>query len=123
MLELAEDSERTEVEKFLESKGFSFDNFEYIIDEDDEEDDTTHYSIIYHKKWPGNQCYVRVDADSDEDNYIVLEFSYEEERTFIYSISSLQMLDLNLLIIGKMMMEQKVSGLKLMTMECLSQKY
>ena len=81
LLELAEDSERTEVEKFLESKGFSFDNFEYIIDEDDEEDDTTHYSITYHKKWPGNKCYVRVDADSDEDNYIVLEFSYEEERT------------------------------------------
>ena len=81
LLEIAEDSERTEVEKFLQSKGFSFDNFEYIIDEDDEEDDTTHYSITYHKKWPGNQCYVRVDADSDEDNYIVIEFSYEEERT------------------------------------------
>ncbi len=81
LLEIAEDSERTEVEKFLQSKGFSFDNFEYIIDEDDEEDDTTHYMITYHKKWPGNQCYVRVDADSDEDNYIVIEFSYEEERT------------------------------------------
>lgn len=88
LLEIAEDSERTEIEKFLQSKGFSFDNFEYIIDEDDEEDDTTHYMITYYKKWPGNQCYVRVDADSDEDNYIVIEFSYEERENFIYSISS-----------------------------------
>jgi hypothetical protein len=81
LLELAEDSERTEVEKFLQSKGFSFDNFEYIIDDGDDENDTTHFMITYYKKWFDGECYVRVDADSDEDNYIVIEFSYEEDRT------------------------------------------
>jgi|GEM_PF-4560980 len=81
LLEIAESEDRIEVEKFLESKGFSFDSFEYITDEDDEEDDTTHYMITYHKKWVSDQCYVRVDADSDEDTYRVIEYSYDEERS------------------------------------------
>jgi hypothetical protein len=81
LLEMAEDSERADVEKFLQSKGFSFDNFEYRIDDGDDEDDTTHYMITYYKKWFDGECYVRVDADSDEDDYTVIEFSYEEDRT------------------------------------------
>ena len=81
LVDMSESEERIEVEKFLESKGFSLDNFEYVLEEEDDEDDTTHYMMTYHKKWPGNECYVRVDADSDEDNYMVIEFSYEEERT------------------------------------------
>jgi hypothetical protein len=93
LLEIAESEDRIEVEKFLESEGFSLDSFEYIIDEDDEEDDTTHYQIDYHKKWVTDQCYVRVDADSDEDTYTVVEFSYDEERT-LYLASVLAEADL-----------------------------
>ena len=81
LLEIAESEERAEVEKYLESEGFSFDSFEYRIDEGDDEDDTTHYMLTYHKKWVSDECYVRVDADSDEDNYSVIEFSYKEERS------------------------------------------
>ena len=84
LLDIAE--ERVEVEKFLESDGFSFTSFEYIIDDDDDEDDTTHYQIDYHKKLiNGEYYYIKVIFDTEEDFYTVTEYSENEDRSFYFA--------------------------------------
>jgi len=84
LLEIAESEGRAEVEKFLESEGFSFTSLEYIIDED--EDDTTHYQIDYYKKLiNGEYYYIKVIFDTEEDFYTVTEYSENEDRSFYFA--------------------------------------
>ncbi len=83
LLDVAED--RIEAEKFLKMNGFVFSDLEYILEEDDDEDDTSYYRVDYYKMLSGDEYYIRVLADRDEDIYIIMEFSSNEDRSYYFA--------------------------------------
>lgn len=78
MLELAKN--RVEVEEFLKINGFVFSNLEYLLEEEDDEDDTTHYQLDYVKHLEGDEYYIRVIGDYDEEIYSAGEYSSNPAR-------------------------------------------
>ncbi|MBE0538066.1 MAG: hypothetical protein IH620_00010 [Ignavibacterium sp.] len=81
LLELADD--RNETEKFMKLNGFELSSFEYTDQEDDE--DTSSYVMDFYQKMSGDEYYIRVVSDIDEDIFLIMEFSSNEDRSFYFA--------------------------------------
>lgn len=81
LLDLAED--KNETEKFMKMNSFALSSMEYTDQEDDQ--DTSSYVMDFYKKLPEDEYYIRVVADTDEDIFIIMEFSSNENRSFYFT--------------------------------------
>jgi hypothetical protein len=81
LLDLAED--KNETEKFMKTNGFALSSMEYTDQEDDQ--DTSSYVMDFYQKMPGDEYYIRVVADIDEDIFLIMEFSSNGDRLIYFA--------------------------------------
>ncbi len=81
LLELAND--KFETQKFMKMNGFNITSLDYF--EQENEEDTSYYAMDFYQKLPGDEYYIRVVGDTDEDIFIVKEFSSNKERSFYFT--------------------------------------